>query len=205
MTISTDALHLDADTQRLLFVDARSPLAFSDAPVEVDVIRAAYDLVKWGPTSGNSMPMRIAIADSDDARGVVLGAASGGNRVKVDTAPMVIVVAADNNYHRLSHITSPSVAGLEEKLEAAPERRVATAASSTWIQLGYFIIGLRAAGLAVRPMSGFDMAAITDRLFADSGWSAQAVLTVGYPAGEGEDGTPPRAGRPEWDDAAKVF
>lgn len=205
MTISTDVLRLDADTQRMLFVDARSPLAFSDAPVEVDAIRAAYDLVKWGPTASNSMPLRIAIAESDDARGVVLGAASAGNRVKVETAPMVIVVAADGNYHRLSHITSPSVVGLEEKLEAAPERRVATAASNTWIQLGYLIVGLRAAGLAVRPMSGFDMAAITDRLFAGSGWSAQAVLAVGYPAAEGEDGTPPRAGRPAWDDAATVL
>ena len=205
MTISTDVLRLDADTQRLLFVDARSPLAFADAPVEVDAIRAAYDLVKWGPTASNSMPLRIAIADSEHARGVVLAAASGGNRLKVETAPMVLVVAADNNYHRLSHITSPSVAGLEEKLEAAPERRVSTAASNTWLQLGYLVVGLRAAGLAVRPMSGFDMAMLTDQLCAGDGWSALAVLTVGYPAAEGEDGTAPRAGRPSWDDAARVL
>ncbi len=205
MTVSTDMLRLDPETQQALFIDARSPLAFADTPVEVDAVRAAYDLIKWGPTASNSMPLRIAVADSEQARGVVLGAASGGNRLKVETAPMVLVVAADSNYHRLSHITAPGVEGLEAKLEAAPERRVATAASNTWLQLGYLIVGLRAAGLAVRPMSGFDMATISDQLFADSGWSALAILTVGYPAPEGEDGTAPRAGRPSWEDAARVL
>jgi len=201
----TDVLHLDADTQRLLFVDARSPYVFADTPVDVDVIRAAYEFVKWGPTANNSMPLRIAIADSADARGVVLSAATPGNRVKIETAPMVLVIAADTNYHRLSHITSPSVVGLEEKLEATPERRATVAAANTWLQLGYVIVGLRAAGLAVRPMDGFDMAAITKQLFPSSGWSAQAVLTVGYPAPEGHDGTAPRAGRPSWEDAATVL
>lgn len=205
MTLITDSLRLDEDTQRLLFVDARSPLAFSSAPVEVETIRAAYDLVKWGPTASNSMPLRIAIADSDHARGVVLGAASAGNRVKVETAPMVLVVAADANYHHLAHVTAPHVEGLRERLESAPERRVATASANTWLQLGYLIVGLRAAGLAVRPMSGFDMATISDQLFGNSGWTAQAILAVGYPAAEGEDGTTPRAGRPSWDDAARVL
>jgi len=205
MTFTTESLTVDEQTRRRLFTDARSPLAFADEPVSPAVIEAAYDLIKWGPTSNNSMPLRLAIADSDWARTVVVDAATAGNRPKVASAPTVLVVAADADYHEFSHVTAPGVAGLRERLAGMPEQRLTTARENTWVQLGYLVVGLRAMGLAVRPMTGFDMTAISDALFGDNAWNAQAVLTVGYPAANGEDGTAPRAGRPAWDDAARVL
>jgi 3-hydroxypropanoate dehydrogenase len=39
--------------------NARSHSDFSDNPVPEELLRTAHDLMKWGPTSANSQPMRI--------------------------------------------------------------------------------------------------------------------------------------------------
>lgn len=175
MTIDTSSLVLDDLAQRTLFTEARSPMHFDDRPVPLDVVRSAYDLVKWGPTGSNSMPLRLAIADSPGARATVIVHAAPGNRPKVETSPLVLVVASDRDYHEFSHVTA---AGVE---------------------------GLRAAGLAVRPMGGFDHEGLTRDLLAGTAWHAEALLAVGYPEPHGNDGTGPRQGRPDWDQAARVF
>lgn len=205
MTVSTEHLAIDDQVQSLLFVDARSPLRFSDRPVDPQAVRAAYDLIKWGPTGNNAMTLRLAIAESDEARAQVAAAATPGNRAKVEGAPLVLVAASDVDYHELVHITAPGVEGLRDKLHATPERRAVNAHDNAWLQIGYLIVGLRAAGLAVRPMGGFDKAALDATLLAGTSWRSELLLAIGYPAEDGDQGVPPRAGRPSWDDAARVL
>ncbi len=205
MTVSTEHLAIDDQVQSLLFVEARSPLRFSRRPVDPQTVRAAYDLIKWGPTGSNAMPLRIAIAESDEARAQVAAAAAPGNRPKVEGAPLVLVAASDVDYHELVHITAPGVVGLRDRLAATPERRAVNAHDNAWLQIGYLIVGLRAAGLSVRPMGGFDKAAMDATLLAGTSWRSELMLAVGYPAEDGDQGVEPRAGRPAWDDAARVF
>lgn len=205
MLVNESLLLLDDQTQRSLFTEARSPLHFDDRPVPLDVVRSAYDLIKWAPTANNAMPLRLAIADSPEARASVIVHAAPGNQPKVESAPLMLVVASDHDFHELSHITAAGVEGLREKLAGRPEARAATAHDNTWLQLGYLIVGLRAAGLAVRPMGGFDHDGLTRDLLADTAWHAEALLAVGYPAPGGKDGVRPRQGRPDWNQAARVF
>ncbi len=205
MMVNESLLQLDAAAQEALFTGARSPLHFDDRPVPLDVVQATYDLIKWGPTSNNAMPLRLAIADSPEARASVIVHAAPGNRPKIDAAPLVLVVASDYDFHELSHITAAGVEGLRDKLAGRPESRAVTAHDNTWLQLGYLIVGLRAAGLAVRPMGGFDHEGLTHDLLAGTAWHAEALLAVGYPAPDGEDGVKPRQGRPDWVQAARVF
>ncbi len=205
MTSTTQPLTLDAGAQRALFTEARSSLRFSDEPVPDDVLRAVYDLIKWGPTANNAMPLRVAVIESDEAKSAVIAHAAPGNRAKVDNAPLLLVAASDGDYHELVHVTAPGVAGLRDKLAAVPEARGVTAHDNTWLQLGYLIVGLRAAGLAVRPMAGFDKPGMTEALFAGTGWNAELLLAVGYPAADGDHGAGERRPRPKWDDVARTF
>ena len=205
MTTETSSLVLDEVAQRALFTEARSPIRFDDRAVPLGVVRSAYDLIKWAPTSNNAMPLRLAIADSPEARASLIAHAAPGNQPKIETAPLVLVAASDHDFHELSHITAAGVEGLRERLAGRPEARAVTAHDNTWLQIGYLIVGLRAAGLAVRPMGGFDHEGLTRDLLAGTAWHAEALLAVGYPEPQGNDGTGPRQGRPDWDQAARVF
>ena len=52
----------------ILFRQARTYSAWLDKPVSDDLLRAAYDLAKLGPTSANTMPMRIVFVKSAGSR-----------------------------------------------------------------------------------------------------------------------------------------
>jgi len=171
----------------------------------MDAVRAAYDLAKWGPTANNAMPLRLAIAESEDARAAVIASAAAGNQSRLAAAPLLLVAASDHDYHEYVHITAPGIEGLRDRLNAAPDSRRVNAHDNTWLQLGYLIVALRAAGLAVRPMGGFDTGAVTDALFAGTGWNAELLLVVGYPAEDGDHAAGERKRRPEWDDVARTL
>lgn len=50
------------------------------------------------------------------------------------------------------------------------------------LQIGYFIIGVRSAGLAAGPMTGFDAAGIDEDLFTGTGLKTMVVVNIGRPA-----------------------
>ena len=51
--------------------------------------------------------------------------------------------------------------------------------------MAYFILGIRAAGLAAGPMTGYDAAAIDRDFFPDGEHRVLTVVNVGKPAAEG--------------------
>ena len=60
----------------------------------------------------------------------------------------------------------------------------ASPSSTAALQVGYFILGVRAAGLAAGPMTGFDAAGINADFFPDGEHKVLAVVNIGQP-GEG--------------------
>ena len=48
------------------------------------------------------------------------------------------------------------------------------------LQGAYFMLALRAVGLDVGPMSGFDAAKVDAEFFADSPWRANFLCGIGY-------------------------
>lgn len=192
-----DQRHLDA-----LFLNARSNTRFADTPVDAAVVNRIWELAKWGPTSRNSIPLRLLVADSDTARRAVLDTASESNRPKLNRAPLVVVAARDEAFHEWFSTTGGSPAG-RELLEADPAARRRAAHDGALLQLGYVIITLRALGLAVRPYGGFDAAALDAALLADSTWRSEVLLGVGYPA-PGDHGAGDRRGRIAAADAVRV-
>ena len=61
--MSVDAAALDA-----VFRNARTPGAWTTAPIDEDVLRQLYDLVKLAPTSGNCSPGRFVFLTTRDSR-----------------------------------------------------------------------------------------------------------------------------------------
>ena len=189
-------LAIDTYTQDLLFRQARTPRAFLDTPVSEATIRAVYDLVKWGPTGRNGQPLRIVLVRSPEARERLVRHLSPGNRARTMAAPLVALLAVDLDFHDKLPQISPAMAGAREAY-ADEARRVQAATNSALLQIGYFLIGVRAAGLAAGPMEGFDAAGIDRDFFPDGRHHALLVMNLGYPA---EDAYKPRQPRLDYDE-----
>lgn len=174
-------LAISPRVQDLLFRDARTGYAFTDEPVTDDEMRAIYDLIKWAPTSMNSQPLRIVLIRTPEARARLLGHVSEGNKAKTASAPLVAVLAADLDFHEELPKIFPINPGARNGF-ANEERRERAAVFNTSLQIGYFLIGIRAAGLVAGPMGGFDADGVTAEFFPDGRHKALLVVNIGHPA-----------------------
>jgi 3-hydroxypropanoate dehydrogenase len=179
-TAMTDTHALSPAAQDLLFREARTPNTFSDEQVTDEQIAAIYDLVKYAPTAMNNQPLRILLVRQGDARERLLKHMAEGNREKTAGAPLVAVLAADTNFHENLDRTFPHFAGAKD-LFADDTAREAAARFNATLQIGYFLLGVRAVGLAAGPMGGFDADGIDNDLLADTGLKSLLVVNIGTP------------------------
>jgi 3-hydroxypropanoate dehydrogenase len=185
MTITTeqgDALALHPSAQDLLFRDARTANTFTDEPVSEEQVKAIYDLVKWGPTAMNSQPLRVVLSRTPESRERLVRHMAEGNRAKTATAPLVAVLAADVDFHDEMPRVFPIRPGVREALAPDEVARENSARLSAALQIGYFIVGVRAAGLAAGPMGGFDAAGMDAEFFPDGRHRSLVVVNIGQPA-----------------------
>ncbi|HKG49409.1 MAG TPA: malonic semialdehyde reductase [Actinomycetales bacterium] len=192
----TDLLELSPQGQDLLFREARTANTFTDEPVTDEQVAAIYDLVKWAPTSMNTQPLRVLLVRSDEARARLLGHLAPGNRAKAGSAPLVAVLSADHDFHEHLHRTFPHFPGAKAIFADDTVRANAAQLNAT-LQLAYFILGVRAAGLAAGPMTGFDAAGIDAEFFSGTNQHALAVVNIGHP---GPDAWFPRSPRLDLED-----
>jgi 3-hydroxypropanoate dehydrogenase len=176
-------VHIDPDTQDLLFRTARTANTFSSDPVTEEQVRALYDLIRWAPTSMNTQPLRMVLAQSPEARARLLPHMSEGNRAKTASAPLVAILAADINFHEHLPRLVPYNPNAKDNF-IDEEKREKFARNQAWLQAGYFILGVRALGLAAGPMSGFNAAGVDADLLAGTTLRSFVVVNIGKP---GED------------------
>jgi 3-hydroxypropanoate dehydrogenase len=187
MSIDTlaPALRVDDATADLLFREARTTRDFTDAEVTDEQLAAVYDLVKWGPTAMNTLPLRVLAVRSPEARERLVAHMADGNKERVADAPLSLVVAYDPAFHEHMDTLMPHKPGIRENLAGAPEVRDEMARTNALLQAGYLVVGLRAAGLATGPMTGMDRDGIDAEFFAASGWRSLLVVNVGVARGAG--------------------
>jgi len=188
-------LALSVQAQDLLFREARTANTFTDEPVTDGQLQAIYDLIKWAPTSLNTQPLRLTAVRSAAARETLVSHMSDGNKAKTLAAPLALVVTVHRDFHDHLPVLVPHLPGAKDMF-ADPARRDAVGSFNAAIQLGYLILGIRAAGLAAGPMAGFDAAAIERDLFPAGDQKVLAVVNVGHP---GADAYRPRAPRLAFD------
>lgn len=182
-------LVLDTAAQDLLFREARTANTFTAEPVTDEQVQAVYDLVKYAPTAYNQQPLRVVLARSEEGRERLVRHMNEGNKAKTSTAPLVAILAADNEFHEELPTVLPAFPQAKDVFFAERPVRERSAALNAALQVGYFIIGLRAAGLAAGPMTGFDAEGINKEFFADGEHSVLAVVNIGKP---GENAWYPR-------------
>jgi 3-hydroxypropanoate dehydrogenase len=180
MTELHEHLALDKTAQDLLFRDARTANTFSDEPVGEEQIAAIYDLVKYAPTSMNIQPLRVLAVRSAEARERLVEHMSEGNKAKTLSAPLVAVLAYDPEFHEHLPTQFPHFAGAQDVFKGK-DHRFGAASLNASLQVGYFILGVRAAGLAAGPMTGFDAEGIDKEFFSESGYKTLVVVNIGRP------------------------
>jgi 3-hydroxypropanoate dehydrogenase len=173
-------LALSPDAQALLFRDARTANTFTDEPVTDEQVAAIYDLVKYGPTAMNTQPLRIVLVRQGESRDRLLKVMSDGNRDKTADAPLVAILAADTDFHEHLPRTFPHFPGAKDAFADAAAREQAAKFNAT-LQIGYFLIGVRAAGLAAGPMGGFDADALDAEFFEGTSLRSLLVVNLGHP------------------------
>jgi 3-hydroxypropanoate dehydrogenase len=194
-------LVLDDESQRLLFTDARTANTFSDDPVDDEQLAAIYDLMKWAPTGANAQPLRILFIRSPEAKERLIAHLNEGNRDKSRSAPVVAVLAADASFHEHMDRLFPQRPQMKEYLAADDALRERQAKFNATLQAGYFLLAVRAMGLAAGPMAGFDAAGVDEEFFADGTWRSILVVNIGMP---GPDAWRDRLPRLDYHEAVRL-
>ena len=181
-TSDTDSLlTLSPEAQALLFTDARTSNSFTDEPVSDEQLRAITELAKWPPTMANTNPLRILFVRSADGKRRLGPLMSEGNRDKTVSAPAVAVLAVDTDFHDKIPELFPSRPEMRDNFVDQAELRERLARFNGALQAGYFILAVRAAGLAAGPMLGFDGPGIDAEFFAGRPWKTILVINIGKP------------------------
>lgn len=180
MTAATEPLSIPAEAADQLFREARTANTFSEEPVGEAQLRAIYDLAKWGPTSMNQQPLRVVVVRSAEGRQRLLPHLAEGNRPKTEQAPVTAVLAAETDFHERMPEVFPHKPEAKE-LFADEAFRGKNARLNATLQIAYFIIGVRAAGLAAGPMTGFDPEGLAAEFFAGSAQQPLVVVNIGKP------------------------
>lgn len=149
----------------------------------------------------NTQPLRIVLIRSEQARERLLKHLAEGNRDKTANAPLVAVLAADTDFHETLPRTFPHFPGAKDVFADETGREAAARFNAT-LQIGYFLVGVRAAGLAAGPMTGFDAAALDADLLAGTSLKSLVVVNIGKP---GENAWFDRLPRLDVDEAVRTL
>ena len=180
-TVMTQPRTLTREAQDLLFREAHTVNAFTAEPVTDEQVAAIYDLVKYAPTAMNTQPLRVLLVRDGEPRDRLLKHMADGNRDKTANAPLVAVLAADTDFHDHLSRTFPHFPGARDAF-ADDAAREQSARFNATLQAGYFLLGVRAAGLAAGPMGGFNADGIDDEFFPGGTLKTLLVVNIGRPA-----------------------
>ncbi len=172
---------LDEAARSLLFTKGRTANSFSSRPVTDEQLQEIYELMKWGSTWANTLPLRIVYVTTPEGKQRLLTHMQPGNVEKTISAPVNAVLAVDNRYHDQLPRLLPFRPDMREMLEGNDALRERIRDFTGAMQAAYFIIAVRAAGLAAGPMGGFDQTSLDADLFPDGQWSSILVVNVGHP------------------------
>jgi 3-hydroxypropanoate dehydrogenase len=174
MTKTLDAAGLD-----LIFREARTYNGYTDEPVTESDLRAIWDLLKMGPTSANTSPLRIVWVRTDDAKEKLAQLASATNADKIRKAPVTAILGMDMEFYEklprlFPHVDArPWFTGSQTMIETTSFR-------NSSLQGAYFIIAARALGFDTGPMSGFDNAGVDAAFFAGTTVKSNFIATLGH-------------------------
>jgi len=175
--------HLNESGLDLIFRQARSHNAWLPKPVAPELLERLYDLMKMGPTSANSCPVRIIFVTSIEAKEKLKPALSSGNMAKTMSAPVVAIIGYDTKFYELLPELFPHDQTAPKWFDGNAALIQETAFRNGTLQAAYLMIAARSLGLDCGPMSGFDQGKVNSAFWPDGRIKVNFLCNIGY----GED------------------
>lgn len=202
--ITASRFGIDAAAADTLFREAHTAYAFTDEPVSDEQLEEIYELVRHAPTAMNSQPLRVVFVRTPEAKDRLIPLLAEGNRAKSESAPVVAILAADTDFHERLPELLPMNPGARASFEGPDNagKREQHARFNAALQVGYFILAVRAVGLDAGPMGGFDKAAVDEEFFAGAPLRSMVVVNIGHVA---EGGNFPRKPHVPFQEAVTIL
>jgi nitroreductase len=175
MTASLDQSALDQ-----LFNAARTRNGWVAETLPETLMRAVYDLAKWGPTSANCSPARFVFIATPEGKARLKPHLLASNVDKTMSAPWTVIVATDPAYFDKIPELFPHNPGAREWFAQAPDGGAEGGFRNGTLQGAYLMMAARALGLDCGPMSGFDNAGVDREFLADTGWKSNFLVNLGH-------------------------
>lgn len=177
----TELAQLDENGRAALFTQARTANSWDGTPVTDEELASIWELAKWAPTSANIQPLRVLYVRPGEGRDRLAKHMSEGNRAKTEAAPAVAILAVDTQFHEHIPTVFPHRPELKDRFDANEEMRLKGGSFNATLQAGYFILAVRAHGLAAGPMTGFDAEGLDAEFFPDGRFKSILVINIGRP------------------------
>lgn len=194
------AVRIDDSALDTTFRSARTHNKWLDKPVTHEQLVQLYDLMKWGPTSANSFPIRIVFVTTPAAKERLKPLVFEGNRPKVAAAPVSAILGFDTKFYDWLPRLFPH-RDMRTQFLDKPQFAETSAFRNGSLQGAYFIIAARALGLDCGPMSGFDNAAVDREFFPGEQVKSNFICAIGN--GD-SSGLFDRLPRPTFSEACRV-
>lgn len=169
---------LDDSGLDLLFRNARSYNRWLPQAVPETMLRALYDLLKLGPTSINCSPARFVFVTSAAQKAVLVSCLSPGNVVKVEQAPVTVIIGMDQKFYEKIPALFPQKPQAAELMKDPVNGPVHMMRNAT-LQGAYLMLAARSLGLDCGPMSGFDHAKVDAAFFAGTAVKSNFLCALG--------------------------
>jgi 3-hydroxypropanoate dehydrogenase len=171
---------LDDAALDTLFRKARTQNGWLPTPVSDALLRAIYDVMKWGPTSANCCPTRLVFLRTPEAKARLLPALLPGNVDKTKQAPVTAIIGYDTRFYELMLKLFPHRPDMADNFKNNPALAQITAFRNGTLQGAYFMLAARAVGLDIGGMSGFDNAKVDAEFFPDGRVKSNFLCNVGH-------------------------
>ena len=179
-TVSSAPRRIDDSGLRQLFLDARTHNGWLDKPVPDGMIRELYDVIKFGPTSMNTQPIRLLFLRTAAAKQRLRPHLAPANVDKTMAAPVTAIVGYDLAFPEHLPTLFPHRPNANTMFEGNLPLTEVTGFRNGSLQGGYLIIAARALGLDCGPMSGFNNAGVDAEFFAGTQVKSNFLCSLGY-------------------------
>lgn len=163
-----------------IFRTARTQNGWQDKGVSETLIRAVYDLMRFGPTSANCSPARLVFAASAEAKEKLAALATPGNAPKILAAPVTVIIGHDLKFYERIPELFPHNPAAKDWFAGNEKLAETTAFRNGTLQGAYLIVAARALGLDCGPMSGFDNAKVDAAFFSGTTVKSNFICSLGY-------------------------
>jgi 3-hydroxypropanoate dehydrogenase len=163
----------------LLFREARSHKAWLPQPVSDALLRELFELAQYGPTSTNSLPLRIVFVRTPEGKARLSPALHAANVPRMLQAPVTAIIAYDPAFHEHQHRLFPHRDVAAEYRADAAHAQI-TALRNGTLQGAYLMLAARALGLDCGPMSGFHNDVVDEAFFAGTRLRSNFLCNLGH-------------------------